>query len=65
MKDSILGIGTLTFVDPNTKKFGALGHEILEKTTAKKFEIKDGKIFKSDVIGVERSENGSAGEKKC
>lgn len=65
VKDSILGIGTLTFVDPNTKKFGALGHEILEKTTAKKFEIKDGKIFKSDVIGVERSENGSAGEKNA
>ena len=37
----------------------------IEKTTAKKFEIKDGKIFKSDVIGVERSENGSAGEKNA
>lgn len=65
VKDNILGIGTLTFIDPDTKKFGALGHEILEKTTAQKFEIKDGKIFKSDVTGVERSENGSAGEKNA
>lgn len=65
VKDNIIGIGTLTFVDPNTKKFGALGHEILEKTTAQKFEIKDGKIFKSDVTGIERSENGSAGEKNA
>lgn len=65
VKDNIMGIGTLTFIDPDTKKFGALGHEILEKTTAQKFEIKDGKIFKSDVTGVERSENGSAGEKNA
>ena len=65
VKDKIVGIGTLTYIDPNTKKFGALGHEIDEKTTAEKFEIKDGKIFKSDVTGIERSESGSAGEKNA
>lgn len=31
VKDSITGVGTLTFIDPNTKLFGALGHEIIEK----------------------------------
>ena len=35
VKDSIIGIGTLTFIDPSTKKFGALGHEILEQSTGK------------------------------
>ncbi len=65
VKDRIVGLGTLTYIDPNTKKFGALGHEIDEKTTAEKFEIKDGKIFKSDVTGIERSENGNAGEKNA
>ena len=29
VKDSISGVGTLTFIDPNTKLFGALGHEII------------------------------------
>lgn len=29
LKDTISGIGTLTFIDPNTKLFGALGHEIV------------------------------------
>lgn len=29
VKDSITGIGTLTFIDPKTKLFGALGHEIV------------------------------------
>lgn len=65
VKDSIQGIGTLTFIDPETLKFGALGHEILEKTTSKKFEIKDGKIFKSDVTSINRSEDGKAGEKNA
>lgn len=35
VKDSVSGIGTLTYVDPNTKLFGALGHEITEKILAK------------------------------
>lgn len=33
VKDSITGIGTLSFIDPGTKLFGSLGHEIIEKTT--------------------------------
>ena len=65
VKDSITGIGTLTFIDPNTKKFGALGHEIQEQTTGKIFEIEDGTIFSSKVTGVFPSTNGSPGEKRA
>lgn len=65
VKDSITGLGTLTYIDPETRKFGALGHEILEKTTAKKFEIKDGKIFYADVTGITKSETGNPGEKNA
>ena len=32
VKDSISGVGTLTYIDPETNTFGALGHEILEKS---------------------------------
>lgn len=65
VKDSITGIGTLTYIDPNTKKFGALGHEILEQSTGKILEIKDGKIFDSKVTGVIPSSDGNPGEKKA
>lgn len=65
VKDTIEGIGTLTFIDPETLKFGALGHEIIEKSTSKKFEIKDGKIFNSTVTSINRSEDGKAGEKNA
>lgn len=65
VKDSITGLGTLTFIDPNTKLFGALGHEIIEKTTGQILEIKDGKIFNSTVTSIERSSDGSPGEKNA
>ena len=63
VKDSISGVGTLTFIDPNTKLFGALGHEIIEKNTGQKLEIKDGKIYSSTVTGITRSDIGKPGEK--
>lgn len=65
VKDRIIGVGTLTFIDPNTKKFGALGHEITEKTTGQILEIKDGKIFNTDVTGIDASTNGNPGEKNA
>ncbi len=65
VKDSITGIGTLSFIDPNTKIFGALGHEIIEKSSGKILEIKDGKIFDSSVTGIKKSENGNPGEKNA
>ena len=65
VKDQINGVGTLTYIDPETNTFGALGHEILESTTAEKFEIKDGKIFDATVTGITKSRSGSAGEKNA
>lgn len=65
IKDSIIGIGTLSFIDPNTLTFGALGHEIIEKTTGKIFNVKDGKIFESTVVGIIPSTNGTPGEKNA
>ena len=65
VKDSITGIGTLTFIDPNTNLYGALGHSISDSKTNVKFEIKDGKIFKADVSSIERSVDGKTGEKNA
>ncbi len=65
VKDSINGVGTLTFIDPNTKLYGALGHEIIEKTTGQRLEIKDGKIYGSTVTGITPSADGNPGEKNA
>ena len=63
VKDSINGVGTLTFIDPNTHLYGALGHEIVEKTTGQKLEIKNGKIYESTVTSITPSSDGNPGEK--
>ena len=65
VKDQINGIGTLTYIDPATKRFGALGHEIVETTTAQKFEIKDGKIFDANVSKIEKSRKGKKKKKNA
>ena len=41
VKDSISGVGTLTYIDPNTKLFGVLGHEIIDNNTGQIINIKD------------------------
>lgn len=65
VKDSINGVGTLTFIDPNTRLYGALGHEIIEKSSGQKLEISGGKIFSSVVTGINRSSDGKPGEKNA
>ena len=65
VKDSITGIGTLTFIDPSTNKYGALGHSITDSKTNVKFEIKEGKIFKALVSSIDRSIDNQTGEKNA
>lgn len=65
VKDSITGIGTLSFIDPETKIFGALGHEIVEKNTGVLLKIKNGKIFETNVTSIDRSSSGAPGAKNA
>lgn len=65
VKDSVSGIGTLTYIDPNTKLFGALGHEIIESISGNILNISDGVVFESSIVGIEPSRNGTPGEKRA
>lgn len=65
VKDSITGIGTLTYIDPQSKIFGALGHEIKESNTGIILEIKDGTIYNSTVTSIDRSSSGNPGSKNA
>ena len=65
VKDSVTGIGTLTYIDPNTKLFGALGHEITDSRTGKMLVISGGSIYESKVSDIEPSSNGVPGEKNA
>jgi len=65
VKDTVAGIGTLTFIDPNTLIFGALGHEITETNSNNILNIKDGIIFESDIVGIIPSRSNTPGEKRA
>lgn len=65
VKDSLTGIGTLTYIDPETKIYGALGHEVIESNTKENFSVEDGEIFKSDVSSIDRSVDGKPGTKNA
>ena len=65
VKDSITGIGTLSYIDPETHIFGALGHEVAESSSGALIEVKTGSIFRSSVTSIDRSYVGSAGSKNA
>lgn len=65
LKDTITGIGTLTFIDPNTKVFGALGHEIIDTMSGMIVDIYEGNIYDSNVTSIRGSDTGNPGEKNA
>lgn len=65
VKDSITGIGTLTFIDPENNTYGALGHEIIEANTSKIIEVKSGMIFKNSITSIDSSTDGFPGSKNA
>lgn len=65
VKESVTGIGTLTYIDPVTKVYGALGHEIILSSTNKSVEVKSGIIYDSFVKSVDRSISGKVGSKNA
>ncbi|WP_297422165.1 SpoIVB peptidase [Clostridium sp.] len=64
IRDSTAGVGTLTFYDAKSKKFGALGHPITDCDTNEPFLIKKGDVLESSIISVRKGEKGSPGELK-
>ena len=65
VKDNIIGIGTLSYIDPTTKIYGALGHEIIESSSNKLIEVKTGSIFKTKITSIDKSIKGVAGSKNA
>lgn len=63
IRDSAAGIGTMTFYDPITMKYGALGHVISDMDTKKPIIVQDGQIVRSTVTSIEKGSNGVPGEK--
>ncbi|MDA8442644.1 MAG: SpoIVB peptidase [Peptococcaceae bacterium] len=63
VRDSAAGVGTLTFYDPVSGKYGALGHIINDADTNQKIEIAQGKVIAAAIQSIQPGRRGQPGEK--
>lgn len=63
IRDNAGGVGTLTFADPETLEYGALGHMISNNENQSKINILKGKLVSADIQGIKKGLNGYPGEK--
>ena len=64
VRDSMAGIGTMTFYDPQSGTFGALGHGVTDVDTGKLLPLDHGSIMNASVKAVKKGEHGAPGELK-
>lgn len=64
VRDSIAGIGTMTFVDKSTGAFAGLGHPICDSDTGETVTISSGEAVPVEITEAVRGEKGIPGELK-
>jgi len=62
IRDSMAGIGTVTFYCPETGAFGALGHGINDLDTALLMPLESGSVLPASVSGVQKGQVGAPGQ---
>lgn len=62
VRDSIAGIGTITYVDPETGAYGSLGHGICDTDTGVLLPLGQGNVMEAAVNNVKKGEAGKPGE---
>lgn len=63
VKDKLIGIGTLTFIDPETHTFASLGHGISDKSLT--YGDINGELVTTSIEGIKKGEPGISGEKRA
>ena len=62
VRDSTAGVGTLTFYDPQTLTYGALGHAITDTDTGSVLSVREGELMQAQIVDVRRGQRGTPGE---
>ena len=62
VRDSTQGIGTITYINPETQKFGALGHGVIDADTKSLLPIGSGTIMQTSIKNVREGQRGVPGE---
>lgn len=62
VRDSAAGIGTVTFYEPETRNFVALGHGITDIDTSEIINISSGELVNTKILSVVKGEIGTPGK---
>ena len=62
VRDAAAGVGTLTFYEPNTNLFMALGHGISDIDTEKIVDIASGELITASILTIKKGVKGTPGE---
>ena len=62
LRDGVSGVGTLTFYDPESGIYGALGHSISDADTGAVLPLSEGSIYDAEIVGIVPGEAGTPGE---
>lgn len=63
IRDNAGGVGTLTFYDPLSGRYGALGHMIADGETNQKISLRQGQIMYASIEDIQTAKRGAPGEK--
>lgn len=62
VRDAAAGVGTLTFYEPSTNTFMALGHGISDIDTEKIVDISSGELITANILSIKKGVKGTPGE---
>lgn len=63
VRDGVVGVGTLTFWDPGTRQYAALGHIIMDADTRQGIDVLKGRIVSASIQTIKPGKPGRPGEK--
>ena len=64
VRDGAAGIGTISYYEPSTNKFAALGHGITDIDTQELIKISSGELVTSKIVSIVKGKEGIPGEIK-
>ncbi len=62
LRDGVAGIGTVTYIDPATGAFGALGHGVNDVDTGVLLPVSSGSVCRAQIVDIKRGASGAPGE---
>lgn len=64
VRDNAAGVGTITYIRKDNLRFGALGHPVCDIDTGSLLPVREGNIYRCNIMGYKKGKKGNPGELK-